>query len=241
VKRHPATAWIWAVHCETSTGVLNDVAGLQGLCTQQGIKLCLDCVSTVGTVPVQLSGIYFASGVSGKGVGSLAGLAMVFYNHTLVPAPDFLPRYLDLGYYAEHDGIPFTHSSNLLRALQVALERLRKTDNFARKRNMSERLRRELQERGFHIVASEAPTSPAIITIALAESIGTEKVGRKLEEAGFQLSYRSEYLRRRNWMQICLMGECKRRDLALMLETLTKLCNPENIPPSLPQDSLSRV
>jgi len=225
LERHPDAAWMWTVHCETSTGVLNDIDMLQELCSRRGIHLCLDCVSTIGTVAVELSRVYLASGVSGKGLGSLAGLAMVFYNHSLTSAPDRLPRYLDLGYYAEHDGVPFTHSSNLLRALQTALERIERIDAFARRQRMSEWLRGELRKRGFHIVASEVPTSPAVVTVALGKAFTTEKIGRKLEEAGFQLSYRSEYLRRLNWIQICLMGECRRRDLNRMLEALTTLCN----------------
>lgn len=241
IERHPATAWIWTVHCETSTGVLNDIDMLQRICSQNEIHLCLDCVSTIGTVPVELSRVYLASGVSGKGLGSLAGLAMVFYSHELIPAADHLPRYLDLGYYAQHHGVPFTHSSNLLRALQTALERLQKTDSFARKRRTSDWLRAELQKRGFHIVASEVLTSPAVVTVALADPLSTEKVGRRLEEAGFQLSYRSDYLRMRNWLQICLMGECTRRDLTRMLEALTALCNPCPGSQPLLQDSRCAV
>ena len=45
-----------------------------------------------------------------------------------------------------------------------------------------------------------------------------------MEELGFLLSYRSEYLRRRNWIQLCLMGECRRRDMIVMLERLTEIC-----------------
>jgi len=221
----PATAWIWTVHCETSTGVLNDVPGMQRLCAQRDIKLCLDCVSTIGVVPVDLSGVYLASGVSGKGLGSLAGLAMVFHNHGMTAAQDYLPRYLDLGYYAERQGVPFTHSSNLVRALQCALGLLRKADNFARKRRLSSWLRGELQKRGFSLVAADLPTSPAVVTVALGSLLRTERIGKRLEDAGFQLSYRSEYLLRRNWMQICLMGNCKRRDLSRMLEALTDLCD----------------
>jgi hypothetical protein len=48
------------------------------------------------------------------------------------------------------------------------------------------------------------------------------------------LSYRSEYLRRRNWIQICLMGECRRRDLLRLVETMTELCRP-----ALPQKGAS--
>lgn len=238
LSRHPAAGWIWMVHCETSTGVLNDIAALKAICAQKNIRLCLDCVSTIGTIPVDLDGVYLASGVSGKGLGSLAGLAMVFYDHALAAAPHRLPRYLDLGYYAEHQGIPFTHSSNLLRALQVALDYRRKAGSFGKKHQMSEWLRGELLRRGFHIVASRVPTSPAVVTVELEQPGSSERVGRMLEESGFQLSYRSEYLCRRNWIQICLMGECKRRDLNRMLEALTALCGAGSVAREIRHSSL---
>ena len=106
--------WIWAVHCETSTGVLNDMCGIAKMCLRRSIRLCMDCVSSIGTVPIDLSDIYLASGVSGKGLGAYPGLSMVYYNHTVKPAPESLPRCLDLGYYAVENGVPFTISSNLV-------------------------------------------------------------------------------------------------------------------------------
>jgi len=43
--------WIWAVHHETSTGMLNDIAKLAALARNRGVRLCLDCISSVGAVP----------------------------------------------------------------------------------------------------------------------------------------------------------------------------------------------
>ena len=223
------TGWIWMVHCETSTSVLNDVVWMTEICRQRNIRLCLDCVSTIGTTPVDLGQVYFASAVSGKGLGSLAGLAMVFHNHTLAPAPDQLPRYMDLGYYTEHDGIPFTHSSNLFKALETALKRVQKAGGLEKKRAMSAWLRCELQLRGFRLIAPDVVTSPAVVTLELADPLCSETIGWKLEEAGFQLSYRSQYLRQRNWMQICLMGECRRADLRRLVDILTELCQPNPV------------
>lgn len=42
--------WIWAVHLETSTGMLNDVPGLARLAREAGVQLCLDCVSSLFTL-----------------------------------------------------------------------------------------------------------------------------------------------------------------------------------------------
>src|SRR6266568_3490524 len=123
LDRHRDARWLWAVACETSTGILNEVDWLKELCAGRGIKLCLDCISVIGTAPVDLHGVSLASCVSGKGLGAFPGLSMVFYHEALAPRPDKLPRYLDLGYYAAQSGVPFTHSSNLLSALQAALKR----------------------------------------------------------------------------------------------------------------------
>src|SRR5262249_4669348 len=48
--------WLWAVHCETSTGVLNDLDALKAMCAEYQTKLCMDSISSIGTVPVDLQG-----------------------------------------------------------------------------------------------------------------------------------------------------------------------------------------
>ncbi|HKI68919.1 MAG TPA: aminotransferase class V-fold PLP-dependent enzyme, partial [Verrucomicrobiae bacterium] len=54
MKHAPNLAWLWCVHCETSTGILNDLGALKALCTNSHIKLCLDGISSIGTMPVDL-------------------------------------------------------------------------------------------------------------------------------------------------------------------------------------------
>ncbi len=220
----PDLEWLWSVHCETSTTVLNDIEMLREVTAARRIKLCLDCTSSVGTVPVDLSGAWLASSVSGKGLGSLPGLSMVFYNHPASPAPTALPRYLDLGTYAANDGVPYTHSSNLVYALKKAMERFTTGDPYEQLRELSGWLRAELRGMGFRLIAADEHTSPAIVTITLPEEISAERVGDRLEEAGFLISYRSSYLLKRNWIQICLMGESSRERLRPVLRKLGEFC-----------------
>ncbi len=118
----PDTKWLWAVHCETSTGMLNDLDMLRRICRKRNIHLCLDCISSVGSVSVDLGDVYLASAVSGKGFCSYSGLSMVFYNHVVKSSDKKLPRYLDLGTYAENGGVPFTILSNLVGALNTSLK-----------------------------------------------------------------------------------------------------------------------
>ena len=223
LEQNPALKWVWAVHCETSTGILNDLAQLKQLCAGKELKLCLDCISAIGTVPVDLRGVYLASGVSGKGIAAFPGLSLVFYNHKVAPAPAKLPRYLDLGMYAANDGVPFTHSSNLLYALQAALQRGNWNKKFHDLVGTAFWLRRRLTELGYAILAPEMNASPAVLTLVLPREISARGLGWQLQKAGFLLSYRSEYLLKRNWLQICLMGEYTREDLGRLLDSLTKL------------------
>jgi aspartate aminotransferase-like enzyme len=220
----PRPGWLWCAHCETSTGVLNDLEALGKMCAELDVKLCADCISSLGTVPLDLAGIYLATGSSGKGLRAYPGISMVFYHHSLAPATNSLPRYLDLGLYASQEGIPFTFSSNLLHALHAALRRVPWADRFAELAERSAWLRAELKRLGFTLIGLGAQPSPAVVTIALPETSDSSKIGALLQESGYLLSYNSEYLRRRNWLQICIMGECGKERLVSLLNTLNRVC-----------------
>ena len=223
IAREPAPAWLWCVHCETSTGVLNDLATLKTFCTERGVKLVLDCISSLGTMPVDLTGVYLASGASGKGLRAYPGVSMVFHNHPAVCASDRLPRYLDLGNYSQADGIPYTFSSNLLHALHAAVKRVDWEKRFAEVIATSNWLRTELLEMGFELVGRATRTSPAVITLALPPEMNSVTLGRRMQEAGFLLSCNSEYLRQQNWIQICLMGEIPREKATALANALRRV------------------
>ncbi|MGB9082772.1 MAG: GNAT family N-acetyltransferase [Desulfuromonadaceae bacterium] len=214
----PELAWLWSVHCETSTGVLNDLAGLESLCSRRQVKLCLDCTSSLGTVPVDLRRVFLASSVSGKGLAALPGVSLVFSNHP-VAADRRLPRYLDLGYYREKEGTPFTHSSNLMSALRQALLDLQAEQRFEAIRLLSDTLRGRLADAGFALMGSARHASPAVISVVLPEQISSLRLGEAMEQRGRLLSYRSGYLLERNIIQICLMGSVGEEQCLQMVET----------------------
>ena len=58
--------------------MLNDLKELNVLTKKYQIKLCVDCISSIGAIPIDLKDIYFASGVSGKAIKSYTGLSFVF-------------------------------------------------------------------------------------------------------------------------------------------------------------------
>jgi aspartate aminotransferase-like enzyme len=199
-------AWVWAVLSETSTGVLSPMAELLALSEDVGADLCLDAVSAIGLMPVNLRRVRFATAVSGKGLASYPGLAAVFHDERLAPAGR-VPRYLDLGLYESHGSVPFTHSSNLLSALDCALATTRWPDKFDRVRKTSRVLRAGLRDVGLPPLAADEHAAPGIITVPMPEGICARTVAQELEVAEVLVAHQSRYLQQRNWLQICLMGE----------------------------------
>lgn len=204
IAQHDAS-WLWAVHCETSTGVLNDIDALRALSAQHDCALALDAISSIGTVPVDLRGVHIASAVSGKALGAFAGLAIVFHDGKPVARPD-VPRYLDLAYAHAQGGVPFTHSSNLIAALRTALGRADWNERFSQIARCSELLRAELATRGVSVLAHTRHASPAVLTLPITTAHSRD-VGDALRRRGVLASYESAYLVERNWVQLCLMGE----------------------------------
>jgi len=220
-----APGWLWCAHCETSTSHLNDLEKLKELCQARNVKLCLDCISSIGTVPVNLAGVYFASCASGKGLRSYPGLGLVLYNHDLKPASKRVPRYLDLELYSRNLGIAFTHSSNLVHALLAAIKKADWNARFNELTEVATWLRPKLREQGLNLVGADSDTTPAVYTLALPAEHNSTRVGNQLHEAGFLVSSNSEYLRRRNWIQVCLMGEFQQEKIVSLVNHLARICH----------------
>jgi aspartate aminotransferase-like enzyme len=201
----PAGSWVWGVQHETSTGILNPLAAWQALADEHGLLLCVDAISAIGNVPSALNGAYLATATSGKGLRGYPGLGIVFHREDLPAARD-IPAYLDIGGWAANEGIPFTHSSNLLAALAAALDEQDFPERGARLAFLHRWLRKLLREAPFTVLAAEAHACPAIVTLVPHADGNAWQIGERLEKAGFLLNYRSAYLRSRNWLQISLMG-----------------------------------
>ncbi len=224
--------WLWFAHCETSTGVLNDLGALRALCAERGVRVAADCISSLGTVPVDLTAVHLATGVSGKGLRSFPGLAFVFHDHAVEPQPERLPSYLDLGLWAKAGGVPFTHSSNLLAGLAYALEDLDIEARCATVLAASRFLRPRLVALGFDILADQTHASPAVFTLTLPATLDSRAAGDALRGRGVLVSYESAYLLERNWIQICLMGETRRSAIAALLAELASVRPSASVPDS---------
>ncbi|MEL3973475.1 aminotransferase class V-fold PLP-dependent enzyme [Rossellomorea oryzaecorticis] len=212
--------WIWTVHCETSTGYLYDLEGILSLTKEYEAELCVDACSSVGIVPVNFQDVYLASTVSGKGIGSYPGLGIIFHRDKIFSHPS-IPRYLDLGLYAEKESIPFTHSSNLIGALKEALKNLEKNDHT----DLSHCVRDIFKDWKLCPMGDDT-YSPGIITIELPPGSSSSRVGDECKKKGVLLSYESDYLLKRNWIQLALMGYHRHEEVMKALTVLKGVLAP---------------
>lgn len=197
--------WVWSVHCETSTGVMLDIERLDIFASSRGARLILDCVSTVGAVPLDLSGLYMASMSSGKALASVAGLALVAVSEGAVLQSERVPPALDLERHLS-DTPPNTVPSGAIAALHASLVEWPR-GRYEEIQGTGVELRRCLEDMGLRIVARRDCAAPHVVTIALPPELPAHILAQRLrDEHEIEISWASEYLRVRNWVQIATMG-----------------------------------
>lgn len=217
-------SWLWAVHSETSTGMINNFEKLKEICLSNNVKLCLDCISTVGVVKLDFKDVYFASGVSGKAIGGYTGLSLVFHNHEVKPN-NSIPRYIDLGMYAQHESIPYSHSSNMLEALHTALQKYETDDYYLEIKTRYQMIRKYIEGMGLQILTPIENSSPAIMTVLLPEHISSKDFGDDMALQGYYLHYESGYLQEKKWIQISCLSNHEEKKILKMLHVFELLLN----------------
>lgn len=202
--------WLLMVHGETSTGMLNGLQSIGVLCDKYQVRLCADCISSFGAVPFLLNNIWLASAVSGKAIGTMSGLAIVFANHDISEDPS-LPSYLDLGRY-QHD-IPFTLPFGLLKSFAVALKQYPERYQLLEGRFVA--MKQEIRD--WPLLAEGFPT---------ALSVATEGRFADFPEdahlSGFELHAQSGYLRERGIFQISCIQPDFEKDWTALQKFYTK-------------------
>jgi aspartate aminotransferase-like enzyme len=109
-------------------------------------------------------------------------------------------------------------------ALQTALRRTNWAEKIRQIAESAVWLRGRLRELGFEVLADQAFASPAVFTIILPPGVTSKTIGAQLKNEGYLLSHQSGYLLKRNWIQICLMGEWEDSALKALPDLLAGLC-----------------
>ncbi len=201
--------WVWATHLETSTGMLNDIDGLRALAAERGVKVCLDCVSSVGATLLDLRGVWLASGVSGKALGSYSGVAMVFAEEEPRLSRE-VPSYLDVAMALRTVGPCFTFPSPLLLALEAALHLDRDYSP------VGSLVRTRLREIGAAPLVEEQAAAPIVTTFVPPERGFSDRC----RALGYQIGGESGYLLERGLVQIANMGAIRAHHIEELFDRL---------------------
>jgi aspartate aminotransferase-like enzyme len=211
--------WLLCCHCETSTGMMIDLRSLTDLARNYKCLCFIDCMSTVGTIPLDLSNVAMATASSGKGLASIPGLAIIFSNTDPI-FKSACPIYLDLYHYKATAGIPFTIPSNLLNALYISVRQKLQEEQFL--------LITEYRKRFFNTLndASLVPFSNAhttVFTIAPPESL-TRHLMMHMRKHHLLMSYESDYLKSKRWYQLATFGYYTEKQLKQVSNALSLFC-----------------
>jgi aspartate aminotransferase-like enzyme/N-acyl-L-homoserine lactone synthetase len=236
LKSEPRGSWVWGVHQESSTGVLNDLAGLVRIAERRGVRVCADCISSLGAAPLDLTGVFLATGASGKSLGSYAGASIIFADAGTLRGSnmDRVPSYLDLPAALATRGPRFTFPSPILLALDAALSEYatphRAQVRYSHYAELGMFVREQLRQLGIEPIADESCAAPVITTFAPVRDETSETFVSRCREWGFAIGGHSGYLAERRLVQIATMGNISRDDCVPLFDRLQSWLLPTGKP-----------
>lgn len=233
---NPDTAIFTFVHAETSTGALSDAATLAAIARRHGALTIMDCVTSLGGVPVLLDewGIDAAYSGSQKCLSCTPGLSPVSFSPAAVerirnrktPCPSwFQDLSLVLGYWSGakrtyHHTAPVNPLYGLHESL-VMLAEEGLENAWQRHRDNHLRLRAGLEALGLRFVVREDARLPQLNTVWVPEGVDEAAARtRLLQEFGLEIGAGLGALAGKVW-RIGLMGHSSRAaNIALCLSAL---------------------
>jgi aspartate aminotransferase-like enzyme len=226
LEQQPEGSWVWGVHQESSTGVLNDLPGLVRVAQRRGVRVCVDCISSLGAVPLDLQHVFLASGATGKSLGSYAGAALIFADRNALLELDRteVPSYFDVAAALHSDGPCYTFPSPTLFALEAALQEYatpaKAQASYARYAALGVHVRQELRRLGLEPLAQDDHACPVVTTFTPpGEESSADFVGR-CRAWGYAIGGQSAYLAERRYVQIATMGAVTREQVEPLFDRI---------------------
>jgi alanine-glyoxylate transaminase/serine-glyoxylate transaminase/serine-pyruvate transaminase len=233
------------VHGETSTGVLQPLEEIGALAHQAGALFLVDCVTTLGGIPVQLDArnIDITYSATQKCLGAPPSLSPMSLNAAAVAA--FKARktpvqsfYLDLGWIWKYWGADRAYHQtgmiNMIYALREALLEIKEEGlaaRYARHRQNQRALLAGLVAMGLQLtVADPAVRLPSLTTVMVPAGADDKTVrGRLLNEYGIEIGGGLGQFAGKAW-RIGLMGYASQRPyVMLFLTALGELLKNERV------------
>ena len=140
-------SYLAVVHNETTTGLLNDIEKIGGICREKNIQMIVDAMSSFAAIPIQMKkmNISYLAASSNKNLQGMAGISFVIAKKIelqkqkeIQPANYYLNLYVQYQYFIKTGQMRFTPPAQTIYALKQALIELKEEGIDERYKRYSE-------------------------------------------------------------------------------------------------------
>jgi 2-aminoethylphosphonate-pyruvate transaminase len=234
------------VHCETTSGVMNDVGAVGAVVRQLGRTFVVDAMSSFGAVPLDwaAAGVDFLISSSNKCIEGVPGFAFVLARKAALSAARGWARSLALDLVAQYEGLEgdgqfrFTPPTHALLAFHQALRELEQEGGPTARGARYERNRRIIAEgmrtMGFRSYLREEVQGPIISSFFYPDhpAFEFEQFYQALSRRGY-LIYPGK-VAQANCFRIGHIGRLEEADFRGLLLAIRDALNEMGVPVPLP-------
>ena len=237
LQYHKELSHVAIVHHETTTGRLNNINDIAGLCKQYGnVPLLIDAVSSFGAEEIKFDdwNIAACAATANKCLHAVPGTSFVIGNRDNLKQMSATPArtlYLDLVTYLKNqdeDGTPFTQSIQTFYALDEALHELKDTGGWQKRQQQYWKLmnivRSGLESLNIKPYLDKDNCSCVLNAFHLPDGITYEELHDKLKAAGFVI-YAGQGGFAKSLFRISCMGEIRENDMERFIDEMDKIVN----------------
>lgn len=186
LKAHPQIKVVFATHCETSTGVANDIKAIAEITNKTDKLLVVDAISSLGVISLETDnwGVDVVVSGSQKGLMLPPGLAFISVNKKALDtnkackSPTYYFSFKKSKKAFDASDTPFTPAIPLVIALNKVVSRLKQeglAQVFAKYKRMADAVRATVRALGLELFAPDA-ASDAVTAIKVPEGIDGVKL-----------------------------------------------------------------
>ncbi|HDR9765416.1 TPA: 2-aminoethylphosphonate aminotransferase [Burkholderia cepacia ATCC 25416] len=219
------------IHHETTTGRLNDLGAIAGVCRSRGVKMLVDGVSSFGAEAIDFVGgdIDAVAATANKCLHGVPGAAFVIVRRSALAKAASRTYYLDLGRLAklqDQRNTPFTPSVHAYYALVEALREFDEAGGWrarhAHYKALADQAQAGLAARGMPLVLPEGESSVVLRAYRLPQGVTYETLHDGLKARGFVI-YAGQGGLSKELFRISTMGAIQAADVERLLEGFTAL------------------
>jgi len=181
------------VHCETPTGIINNIGEITKLLNEHNILSVVDSVSAIGGVPIEVDewGIDIILGGSQKCLSVPPGLTFMSVsdaawdavNNRETPVRGYYTNLQLWQNWYEEKYFPYTQAISDIYALNAALDKwLEDQEIFARHNKIAEAVRKAIAESNLNLFA-ENGHSDTVTAIEIPDSINYQELNQLMTES----------------------------------------------------------